>query len=425
MSTHPESPKMVRMEFTRCEGERIARVVRTLTWLPALLAPAVPQVELSLDGARVVVRVECAGPGASDACARLSFWGARAGGHAAASPEVSRHPRAAGESARTWCATADDLRPALAELARALGSAFDPVKEAGGPVLELHAGGPTWSAVQYEPEPRLLHVPSPLQPVVGDTFLLQTLGRSGVREAGRVWVRSVRCGHVPGRLSGFVLALGAGAESLHELLRRDCRVEQPSGWRGSVRPRVRGKVDLTAGAGGIAARFEPSDAERAEPSASVAGPVGARRRVLIVDDDALARAMLGDVFRDRGFEPSAEGDAVTALSRLAEEVLSLDLLVTDVVMPGVDGEELLRRVRVVGGERDLPILVVTSSTDRDLAARLRGAGADAVVSKSIGAGGVAEVAERLLARRGMGTGPAGTTSAACPGAAVRTTAPPV
>jgi CheY-like chemotaxis protein len=117
--------------------------------------------------------------------------------------------------------------------------------------------------------------------------------------------------------------------------------------------------------------------------------------VLVVDDDALSRALLADALAGRGFGVVAERDALAGLLRLAEEIFSLDVLVTDVVMPEVDGEELVRRVREVGGERDLPIVAVTASEDPGLAARLRACGVDAVLAKRIGPEGIADAVVKV------------------------------
>jgi CheY-like chemotaxis protein len=150
---------------------------------------------------------------------------------------------------------------------------------------------------------------------------------------------------------------------------------------------------------GIGVKFEDDRAGLARLNATITEMVGANRRVLVIDDDELARRILTDALQERGLEVVAEKDALAGLQRLAEEIFTLDLLITDVMMPGVDGEELIRRIRQVGGERDLPILAVTASLEDALTRRLRLAGADAAVSKSLGPAGLADAAEALLRSR--------------------------
>lgn len=75
-----------------------------------------------------------------------------------------------------------------------------------------------------------------------------------------------------------------------------------------------------------------------------------RRRALVVDDDHLAAQMLADALPDRGFDAIIEHGGRSGLHRLVDELLGLDLVITDVVMPELDGETLIHTVRHLGGE---------------------------------------------------------------------------
>lgn len=118
-----------------------------------------------------------------------------------------------------------------------------------------------------------------------------------------------------------------------------------------------------------------------------------RRHALVVDDDRLTREMLGDELTQRGFEVFMSADGMQALQLVSEELLSLDLLVTDLVMPVMDGGDLIRRIRVAGGETDLAIVVITGDVTPELEKLLTGLGADAVLKKGLGAGLIAAAAE--------------------------------
>ena len=84
---------------------------------------------------------------------------------------------------------------------------------------------------------------------------------------------------------------------------------------------------------------------------------------------------------------------------LSEELLGLDLLVTDVFMPGMDGEAFVQTIRHSGGEADLAIVVVTGQIKQGLERRLAEAGADAVLEKGLGAELVAQAADAALERK--------------------------
>jgi len=79
-------------------------------------------------------------------------------------------------------------------------------------------------------------------------------------------------------------------------------------------------------------------------------------RVLLVDDDASLRAVLGHHLEHGGNQVEAVGTGRAALERLA--LPGIDLVVTDVRMPGMDGLALLREVR--SADPDLPVVVMTA-----------------------------------------------------------------
>jgi CheY-like chemotaxis protein len=109
--------------------------------------------------------------------------------------------------------------------------------------------------------------------------------------------------------------------------------------------------------------------------------------------------MLSDAFEEAGFDVLTAPDAERAMSTLADHLLSLDLLVTDVVMPGKDGELLVESIRRAGGESDLPILAMSGYVNPPVHERLRLAGADGVVAKSVGPESIVRMGEDVIARR--------------------------
>jgi CheY-like chemotaxis protein len=82
-----------------------------------------------------------------------------------------------------------------------------------------------------------------------------------------------------------------------------------------------------------------------------------------------------------------------------EELLALDLFVTDVVMPGLGGEALIRTIRQAGGEAELAIVAISSFLEPGTERALERAGADAVLDKSLGAELVAQAADAVLERK--------------------------
>ncbi|ABC82903.1 response regulator [Anaeromyxobacter dehalogenans] len=352
-------------------------------------------------GLLAVVRL---GPAAAAAhVARLAFWCARAGGlalplsHATASTRANVAEALRASDARLAIAP-DRICEAVAALATAAGVEAPAEPPGPRPVLALALGGPGWEAMTYDPVKRRLFLPSPLSPPPGDRFELALKGDpgEGVAAAGTVRTVAVRDPFDPAAPSpaGFVVAVEEG-RGLHALLAEACGAGGAAGGRGVARPRRPAQATVAHGRSGEEVAPGEPEVPRAELDAGAAGGTRARHRVLLVDDDALARALIADALAGRGFGVVAERDALAGLLRLAEEIGSLDVLVTDVVMPEVDGEELVRRVREVGGERDLPIVAVTASDDPALAARLRACGVDAVLAKRLGPEGIADAVVKV------------------------------
>jgi signal transduction histidine kinase len=91
--------------------------------------------------------------------------------------------------------------------------------------------------------------------------------------------------------------------------------------------------------------------------------------VLVVDDEPANRELLRDLLEARGFDVREAADGFTALNALQNEDLP-DVILLDVMMPGIDGFEVCRRIRENPVTAHLPVLIVTALADR--ASRLRG-----------------------------------------------------
>jgi two-component system, cell cycle response regulator len=88
---------------------------------------------------------------------------------------------------------------------------------------------------------------------------------------------------------------------------------------------------------------------------------GVRGRILIVDDTALNRAILGRALHGQGHEVVEAGNGRAALEVLAAAGgRSIDVVLLDIEMPEMDGYETLRRMKADPGLRDLPVIVISA-----------------------------------------------------------------
>jgi CheY-like chemotaxis protein len=103
----------------------------------------------------------------------------------------------------------------------------------------------------------------------------------------------------------------------------------------------------------------PSDAAPAGVSTATREPGLGVVRVLIAEDEAMIALSLADLLEDEGYAVTMAGDGAAALAQARWMGDTLDLLVTDLNMPEMSGEDL---IHVLRAERpDLPVVVITGS----------------------------------------------------------------
>jgi CheY-like chemotaxis protein len=124
----------------------------------------------------------------------------------------------------------------------------------------------------------------------------------------------------------------------------------------------------------------------------------ATRTVLVVDDEPNILFALEETVRNLGFECIAACDGRDAfeIARAARP----DLVITDVIMPGLNGFELCERLKADEATRGIPVVMVTVRAGERDRKQGAGAGADAYLSKPFHLTELQEVIDRLLPRRG-------------------------
>jgi two-component system chemotaxis sensor kinase CheA len=157
---------------------------------------------------------------------------------------------------------------------------------------------------------------------------------------------------------------------------------------GAPLQRVRNVSALaTLGSGEICAVLNPVDLLRSayKTGATLHGEKHdilhevAKPAVLLVEDSALIRAMEKRILEDGGYQVVAAVDGVDALTALGSQVFAA--VVTDIVMPNMDGLTLTARIRAEPRHRDLPVILVTSLASEEDKLRGLDAGANAYIPK--------------------------------------------
>lgn len=120
----------------------------------------------------------------------------------------------------------------------------------------------------------------------------------------------------------------------------------------------------------MSGRLDGIDGSTTEPSP---------RTVLVVDDDPSLLAMLGMALQVEGFEVRRAITGQQALAAITES--RPDVVILDVMMPGLDGREVTRRLREQPATADLPIVICSALSRDDDQWKAWSAGANSFVAK--------------------------------------------
>jgi two-component system sensor histidine kinase RpfC len=126
------------------------------------------------------------------------------------------------------------------------------------------------------------------------------------------------------------------------------------------------------------------------------------RNALIIDDEESTRRLIGRIV-------TQELDARVTLAGTCEEALhsaeskTFDVILLDLLMPGIGGFEVLRQIRARGANRTTPILVLSVMSDHESRERCRLLGASAFLAKPVDRELVTTMLHSLLAPKHGGT----------------------
>jgi signal transduction histidine kinase/DNA-binding response OmpR family regulator len=124
---------------------------------------------------------------------------------------------------------------------------------------------------------------------------------------------------------------------------------------------------------------------------------GERKRVLVVDDDPVNRELLRGLLLDLGFLVSVAEDGARALRCIDES--APDLVITDLLMPNVNGADLARALRARSSTQSLPVIALSASAAPAAHRQVTLEGFNAVLTKPVRFGELLECIRRCLELR--------------------------
>lgn len=120
-------------------------------------------------------------------------------------------------------------------------------------------------------------------------------------------------------------------------------------------------------------------------------------RILIVEDEESLLKLESILLSSRGYHVTAVKDGLAALEELDKS--SFDLVLLDIMMPGIDGLEVCRRIRGNPHTKEIPVIMLTAKKSAVDQARGFEVGADAYITKPFKSIKIMDMIESLLAKR--------------------------
>jgi DNA-binding response OmpR family regulator len=117
-------------------------------------------------------------------------------------------------------------------------------------------------------------------------------------------------------------------------------------------------------------------------------------KILVVDDDKTTRKLLNLFLKAKGYEVVTAENGLDALEKLGTE--SINLVVTDMNMPYMDGIELTKNLRSDDNWKNIPIVMVTTEADEDERKKAVEAGVDDYLVKPANAEQITDSIKRIL-----------------------------
>jgi two-component system chemotaxis response regulator CheY len=119
------------------------------------------------------------------------------------------------------------------------------------------------------------------------------------------------------------------------------------------------------------------------------------KRILTIDDSKTMRDMLMLTLSNNGFEVLQAVDGLDGLDVLGRE--TVDVVITDINMPKLDGYGVIQHMRERAEYDDLPILVLTTESDNEKKERARKLGATGFIIKPFNPTGLVDVLRKVAA----------------------------
>ncbi len=120
--------------------------------------------------------------------------------------------------------------------------------------------------------------------------------------------------------------------------------------------------------------------------------VGGKASILVIDDEEVIRALFEATIRELGHRVVSAGTSSKGLELAKQQ--DFDLVFLDLKMPGMDGAELFRQIKII--KQKLPVIIITGYPESDIMARALAHGPFAVMNKPFDESDIITAVENFL-----------------------------
>jgi len=117
-------------------------------------------------------------------------------------------------------------------------------------------------------------------------------------------------------------------------------------------------------------------------------------KVLVVDDDKTTRKMISLILNSKGYEVVTAENGIEALQKLGIE--DINLILTDMNMPYMDGIELVKQIRSSQERSNIPIVMITTEADEEEKRKAFQAGVDDYLVKPTTSEEISQSIKKIL-----------------------------